>query len=305
VPDEDWLPLFRLTALLLSGARDEATAYVQQIESAKRGIVGEKRWAAHRDLLTWDVAKLCGRFHAHEAECVKALKLESIWEPSPFPIEVPESERKQHSDEPAFVPRPWIASPKWLLEHAPERPGDLRFAKNWLNRNGQVILASPLSRDEAEERHRHYEDYVLAVRLPEGLLLLIDWIGTDRFHPSRVTKKPSLNLSHLSVELRGSEFVATASLFTDLEIEGKLRLISGRVRRYADRWPSWSWSINWREGVRRIWDRRSGEEAFAMEPLTEAEREELAPALPIFGEFEAVARTVRNFLRDGGYGEIT
>ncbi len=303
LPDQDWLPVFRLTALLLSGARDEAAAYVQQIESAKRGIVGEKRWAAQRDRLTWDVAKLCDTFHAHEAECVKALKLESIWEPSPFPVEVPKSERKRRADEPTFTPRPWIARPNWLLEDAPEWPGDVRFAKNWLSRNGKVILSGPLSREEAEDRHRHYEKYALAVRLPEGLLLL-DWMGTDRFDPGRVAKKSWLNLSRLSVQLYGSDFVVRASFFTDLEIEGRLHLTSGDVRRQTARWPNWSWSIGWEQGVKRIWDRRSGELVFAMEPLTEGEREELKPLRPRFGEFEAVARIVGNFLRSGGYGEI-
>jgi hypothetical protein len=305
LPDQDWLPLFRLTALLLSGARDEAIAYVQQIESAKRGIVGEKRWAAQRDRLTWDDAKLCETFHAQEAECVKALKLESIWEPSPFPVEVPKSERKLRSDEPTFTPKPWIARPTWLVEDAPERPGDVRFAKNWLTRNGEIILASPLSRDEAEERHLHYEDNVLVVRLPGGLLLLIDWRGTDRFDPGRFVRVPSSNLSHWAVRLCGSQFAVDATFFKDLEVRGTVRLSTGRVREHGARWPSWSWSIDWDEGVKRTWDRRRGEEEFAMAPLTGAEREELTLPWPDFGEFEAIARIMVHFLRHGGYGEVT
>jgi hypothetical protein len=111
LPDEDWFPRASVTALHLSGQRGSAAAKVQQIKSPEWGEWRESQ----QDLLARDIAEICTLYHAREAEAVKELKLERIWEPSPFPVELPADQRKQRSDEPFFIPKPWPQRPEGLV----------------------------------------------------------------------------------------------------------------------------------------------------------------------------------------------
>src|SRR5262249_47636764 len=138
---------------------------------------------AHWDRVSRDIPALCSEFHIKEAATIKELKLEGIWEPSPFPVEVPVAERTAWTAEPLFSTAPWIERPSWLVADAPEEPGEVLFAKDTLHRNGRVVLEVPLTPEQAEERHRNLENYALAVRLPEGHLLLIRRFGWDRNDP--------------------------------------------------------------------------------------------------------------------------
>ena len=119
-----------------------------------------------RALFDQDTASLCAEFRSRERKVAKFHQLGNAWEPSPFPIEVPEAERAQKCDEPPFPARPWIAPPPGLVNAPPTQPGEIGYASKLLRRRSGLILAVALTREEAEERHRTRQDYVLAMRRP-------------------------------------------------------------------------------------------------------------------------------------------
>jgi hypothetical protein len=293
----------RVALLTLAGERERAEKYVRDIE-VRAGLDNSrvKSWVeAQRRFLARDVGDVCAEAHAGEAKMVKALKLESIWEPSPFSVEVPAAERKRRTAEPAFVAEPWIPRPPGLLQDVPEQPGDIRFAKDWLLRDGHVIMVAALSREQAEERSRNVEGYVLAARLPDGLLLLLNWHGKDRLDPDRVT----FRTYPVILELRGLHVIGRGYFEYDRDVAGVLKLESMRVRRHGVDWAEWEWSADWDEALQRTWDRRGSGQSYVKEPLSGPEHGRLTVPWPGLGEFEALVQIVRATLRSAGYGEIT
>src|SRR5262249_49541028 len=131
-----------------------------------------QQWAREqRAFLERDIASICAEFHAKEARGMKDLKLERIWEPAPFPVEVPATERTTSCAERPFVTTPWAARPP--VQEMPERPGEIRLGREIHTRKGRGVLQLPLTREQAEEAHRLREDYVFATRLPDGGLLTL------------------------------------------------------------------------------------------------------------------------------------
>jgi hypothetical protein len=102
----------RVKALVLAGERDLAVDCVR--ERPKRDPDNDywRSWAEEqRKFLARDIKDVCVECHAQEAETVKAMKLEALWEPSPFPVELPAHERAEKSAEPDFPMTPWISAP--------------------------------------------------------------------------------------------------------------------------------------------------------------------------------------------------
>src|SRR4051794_32351325 len=87
-----------------------------------------------------------------------------MWEPAPFPIELPAAEQRQAA-EALFSTTPWIMQRPSPLMDLPAMPGEVRFAVDVGRREGRLILIAPLTRQEAEERHQRSEKYAMAVRL--------------------------------------------------------------------------------------------------------------------------------------------
>jgi hypothetical protein len=203
----------RVTTLVLAGELERAAEYVSRIQGDDDVEDYAKASAkAHWDRISGDIEALCAEFHAKEAATVKALKLEGIWEPSPFPVELPVEERLSRTAEPAFSTTPWIGRPAWLLAEAPQQAGEIRFAKDTHYRNGRVILQMPLASEQAEGRHRELENYTLAARLPEGHLLLVRRFGWDRNDPEILKYRPDYRPSpHFIIEFYGSDRIASLS----------------------------------------------------------------------------------------------
>jgi len=291
--------------LLLAGERDRAESYVQRVEESDPSHW--KDWAkTQREFLAQDIGDICARFHAREAKNAKALKLDGIWEPSPFPVELPAAERKVQSGEPVFAPEPWIPRPASLLQEMPEQPGDVRFAKKWIFRGwDNPLLVASLSREEAEERHQNSEDYVLAARLPGRLLLMLGRQGVDRSDPARIKSPlpdPSKHVGGFLLEVHGRDFVAQALVFRDWDVDGVMWLSSVDVLQRSTRRSLWAVSFDRRESTKAIWDYR--EDRYNERPLTDRERGQLWFTTPRFGDFGTLVGMVLSALRSEGYGEI-
>jgi hypothetical protein len=293
-----------ILCLALAGEWDRAA---ELVERSERELERETEIAEIKDIwqrLTTDIDAVCADLHKREAATVKALKLERIWEPSPFPVELPASERSRLA-EPLFLPTPWIPSPPGLWQEVPTQPGEVRFAKQYLYSKDGLILPGALSPQEAKERHEAREEYVMVARLADRVLLRIVFSGLDRNNPELSaydsTWTPSLSLD---IELLGPSHVARARTSTDWDRTGVIELWCIEVNERYTRRRVWLCYIKLEENEKAIHDWRSGETTYAKSLPTPEERELATLPIPAFGEYAAVAERFRALLNVAGYGEF-
>lgn len=299
----------RVSALLLAGARERAEEVVRNVETHKEQNTHWQQWAkAQRDLLARDIAEVCAAYHAVEAETVKSMKLDSIWEPSPFPVEVSAVERRSQAAEPLFTTDPWPLRPPDLLVGVPQEPGKVLFAKTWRfrgSRNPTLVIA--LSREEAEERHRNGEDYVLATRLAGGLLVFLQLGGRDRREPGRAqdpNPDPTVYRRGLRLGLHGVQFFAEASFYVHPDVEYLIEASLIGVDERATQRDVWSSHLDSDENTLEIWDHR-GDGSKQKKKVSGPDMERFQCPSPNFGEFEPVVHIVLSVLRSEGYGELS
>jgi hypothetical protein len=295
--------LERITALQLAGKADRAAAYVEQLERDAEANGDRDHIRAHWKQVS-NVSALCERLRAQEADTAKAMKLKHIWEPSPFPVELPTAERGRVA-EPGFPTLPWVAGPSSpLLMMPPERPGEVRFAKRLAWHDDDPVLIAPLTVAEAEERHRGSETYLLAARLPDGFLMTIDRdTNWDRLKPGAVPYlRPSFH-----VHLFGFSQTITASPSSHGAGTGMLELWNIHVHDRASSALLWNASLILEHGTLGIWDYRSGDTfgAHTKSTISPALRDAAICQTPAFGEYTELAARLRSVLQLAGYGEIT
>jgi hypothetical protein len=286
-----------VAALLLAGNRQRAREVIERRDAETRG---DGYWQHlvnnQRALLDWDIASLCAEFRSRESKVANFLQLGNAWEPSPFPIEMPEAERAQKCDEPPFPARPWIVPSPGLVNAPPTQPGEVRFASKLLRRHGGLVLFVALTRAEAEERHRTRQDYVLATRRSdESLLVVRHHTGWSPHDPER----SRYSYRNFHVELHGSE-----GRFLHASIDEEVQ--RPRVLRM------WSINIYHRFGYRNVWQTHNDtrartitihdnrKDSYTKRPMTDAEFDLCEFAEPEFEDFNELWRRVETFLQMEG-----
>jgi len=246
-----------------------------------------------------DIATICQHFHAIEDKAVKELKLEKFWERAPFPVEVPAGERQSRSDESVFRTTPWIATPPWLLHDLPETPGEVRFAKDTFLRAGRMLLLVPLTPQEAEERQREGEGYVVFTRLADGSLLEVrnasEW---DRNNPS--PQSPRRYPNFYEVILRGPSRRIEATVTEDEAAPGMVDFWKVEIFENDDREEVWYWTTRDRGRSKTHSDRRVGK-FYEKVPATAAERELMECPMPAFGEYAEFVSRLHAWLKLARY----
>ena len=293
--------------LVLAGERDRAVDFVEKIEQASLVQGVDTKWEKTQwAFLARDIEDICAEAHAREAETIKAWKFEKIWEPSPFPVELPIPDRPGRSAEPPFVTKPWPERPPGMLPHLPDRPGEIRFAKDKYHRGQAIVLVEALTREEAEIRHQNMEDYVLAVRLPEGFLLSLQRgaTGNDRHDPRHGSRSLGLRIE---VKLIGVRYLVSAT-FCQRKQKGVLELWSAEVmelpyQRYKTAWRYFA-GLN-HDRIHVTDDPLGLDEKTSTRPPTDAEREFLTCEDPKFGEFDGIVTHVLALPRAAGFGEVS
>jgi hypothetical protein len=257
-----------------------------------------------RTFLERDISSICEEFHSREAETAKELKLGDIWEPTPFPAEVPEVERTTKFAEPPFAATPWFSRPPGLLEQPPEHPGEIRFARDALWREGRVLMLAPLTREQAGERHRRH-DYTLFARLSGGIVLALDhrtgWNPDDPDQPRNPVYEPRIQFN---LELHGSSLFARAWFGEDLDDGHFLHLHSIDVHKQDTRNSVWYCWYSPKDREKDIRDRTDRETIRTQTALTSEEQNFIACPIPEFGEFDSLLSRVRDLLLSGGFGNI-
>ena len=289
-------------ALVLWGQLDEAAELLNEYE---------RRWASNPDsvrriekqrgVLASGIPALCEEYHAKERATAEAMKLGDAWEPSPFPVEVTGSDRARVGSESVFFTTPWAELPANLWREMPDVPGDICFATFILERKGRQILWMPLTEQEAKERHQGYQEYVLAARLPDGMLVCLKhrtaWSPHDPVQPLNPAYVPTRDF-HLHIH--GSNFRITASIDEDREEKGSVDLYSVSVyegNATSDKWHAFNY---FREQTVSIHDSRAGVPLFNKRAMTPSDISLCRFTLPMFGDFWTYFMRVRDYLKREG-----
>ena len=292
-----------VTALILAGRRERARELIDSFE-AQPG--NKERWQTwlrdQRTFLEQDAASLGTEARSWEAKVAKVHRLGAAWEPSPFPTEVPETERAQKCDEPPFSARPWIAPPPGLVNAPPKEPGEIGYASKLLHRRSGLILAIALTRAEAAERHRTRQDYVLAMRRPDESLLVVRHLtGWSPHDPEQPRNPAYVPRRRYHVEVRGSQGrFLYASIDEESGRPGVLRMWWSEVYRMVGHGNIWQAYNDTRRRTITIHDHRQVSHGYTEEPMTDAELELCEFAEPGFEDFSELWRRVETFLQMKG-----
>ena len=285
-------------AFVLAGEPERAAEFIRTMERDSRQDWIKDAWK----FLDRDIASVCADFRASEESAAKALKLGDIWEPAPFPAELPAAERARAAD-PLFVTTPWVPQPPWLLQDAPEVAGDVRFAQGLFHRNGRALMLVPLTPAEAEERHRKPLRYVLATRLLDDVLLVLTCnTSSDPEEPPRPGPQRPPVLTECVVQFYSSSHYARATFHA--RGGGFLRLWTVEISTWPERRSIWLCYLDVQEGRRSIHDDRSGEHIRTTTPLSPTDLDLMTCPMPGFGEVDDLTRRVRAVLNNAGYGEF-
>ena len=299
--------LERVTALQLAGEEDRAAACLEQLQRAaetdgRRDQAIDEHWK-----LVADVGALCERLRRREVETIKTMKLDHLWESSPFPVELPAAERAKAA-EPSFSVLPWLPDTgSTLMRSAPDHAGETIFAKSFYWEAGKIVLLAPLTLAEAEERHREAEDYVLAARLPDGFLMTIahstSW---DRNDP-----RPLELIRPLRPKLHVHVHTPAHTLYTDTYAapHGDPELLavwSFTVHNRLNVNSEWYAFLNFQNGELGVHDSRNpGPTVSTRTAIWPALRDVALYPRPKFGEYADMYARIRSVLRIAGHGELT
>jgi hypothetical protein len=293
----------RVIALVLAGQRERAVEVVNEIE---RSYPDDRYWQpwvkAQRTFMERDITSVCEGFRRKEAKTAKELKLGDIWEPAPFAVEVSKTERMKCA-EPHFATKPWVSCPPGLLGDPPESLGEARFARYTLGRKGRVILLVPLTREEAEERHRTYQDYVLVTRLEDGNLFVLNhrtgWSPDD---PERPMKPDYVPIRKFRVDAYGSLGCVCARFEEDFDARDVLKMQSVSVYDGDDGRETWYAFNDFKDREKSIRDSRGDQDKREPRPMTPSDFLRFEFQMPRFGDMNDLWDRTREYLRNEGFG---
>jgi hypothetical protein len=307
--DQGFIARFEATvaALLLSGHRGRADELIAKCDArAGNNWYLQNLIRNQRALFDRDTASLCADFRSRESKVANFLQLGHAWEPSPFPIEVPEAERAQKCDEPPFPARPWIAPRPGLLNEIPMQPGEVRFASKGLRRKGGFVLFGALTREEAEERHRTRQDYVLAMRLPDNNLLVVHhWSRWSPHDPEQPRNPHYIPSRRFLLEVYGARGRLLQAGFSEpISRYDFLEMGSLTIFRPVDQGTIWYASNDIDERIKSIYDYRAPPYEREKRQMTEADLSLCAFAEPDFGDLDELWQRAYEYLQREGFGVL-
>ena len=179
----------------------------------------------------------------------------------------------------------------------------MRFAKETRWRKGRVILVLPLTREQAEEKHRTHQDYALATRLQGGTLLVRNhrtgWSPHDPEQPRNPDYVPT---RRIALAAYGSFGRVWAQFDEGFDARGVLEMRSVSVYdsigddeiRYAFN--------DFRDQEKCVRDHRVGPTIRTVRPMTASDH--LRFCAPPFGEFNELWDRTHEYLRIEGFGAL-
>jgi hypothetical protein len=168
-----------------------------------------------------------------------------------------------------------------------------------------VILFVPLTRDEAEEKHRTRQDYALATRRPDGNLFVVRHAtGWSPHDPEQPRNPAYLPRRSYHVEVHGPRVrLSHAAVYEDDERD-LLHMQSTHVYDEVRDREIWYTHNNVTERTIAIYDTRGAQRAYNTRPMTDSELALCKFADPGFGNFDELWRRVEEYLQRTGFGTL-
>jgi hypothetical protein len=255
-----------------------------ELKFAEEDLAAAKR---NQALLAKGDAAVFAHYHDWEGKVARGYKIEEAWEPSPFPAELPAAQRVKAAD-PTFPPSPWLHFPDTWRKAPPETPGEVRFARGFWDRQGQVALLHPITREQAEAHHRNFEGYTLTARLPERQLLILSFTASPEVRRPSPTVKYRLRIYNVRNRYMIAEFE------DDWDDPGILKMCRLDLQNAAD----WQSSLNFEENTKSIWTAGS----YYCRVMTDADRSAYAFPIPGFEDYETLWQRISTYLSSEGFG---
>ena len=193
-------------------------------------------------------------------------------------------------------------APAELINAPPAQPGEIGYASKLLRRRSGLVLAVALTREEAEERHRTRQDYVLAMRRPDESLLVVRHLtGWSPHDPEQPRNPAYVPRRSYHVEVHGSEgCFLHASIDEEIERPRVLRMWWIEVYRMFGHGNIWQAYNDTRARTITIHDHREVSDGYTKEPMSGVEFELCEFAEPEFDDFNELWRRVETFLQMKG-----
>lgn len=290
-------------SLLLAGEAEQAAAFVEEGERSANGEHEAELMRKLRGDLDRDIADMCADHHRREADMASVLKLKAIWEPTPFPVELPKASRAARTDEAPFPLAPWAPLPDDLYGALPEELDVPVFSKRLQDQGDAFIRLVPLSREDAEQRHEAHDRYCMVVRLSPANLLTIHYGVWDQANPGDRRDAGMLAPLDVFVNLRTPGWGLHASFKDeqrDLGRMGRLEIIVHDLERHIHVWQT---RLDATKGVRVTKDQRRGKSEVET-PMSDTEMAPwLTPVFP-FGDYWTLLRRIEACARLAGHGPL-
>ena len=136
-------PEFGISALILAGRRERAAELIEMERRRAGGVSLQRELVRPAGRAVWPgISHLSApTFDPGRSKVASCLQLGDAWEPAPFAVEVPETERARTSDEPLFPARAVdpAPGPDWSAE-PPAQPGEVRFASKVYSGAGAAVI---------------------------------------------------------------------------------------------------------------------------------------------------------------------
>ena len=260
------------------------------LKSAEESTKSSK---ARLALLARGEAAVFEHYRAWEDAVARGHKIEQAWQPSPFPAQLPTSQCRAKSADPKLTPTPWLDFPATWREDPPETPGEIRFAVRCWYRQDRLELLHPITREQAGARHRNFERYVLATRLPGGQVLIL-----GRSASSMAKQLPLVRCILWIYDSQGQRVVVDFQ--EGLDNRGILEMKSIAING-SEHWYS---HLSFEKGEKSIHDYRTEECSYECRPMTDDDRSLYAFRPPGFGDIGDFWRRISTYLSNEGFGMI-
>ena len=275
-----------------ASARGEETAFRRYETKAAEEALARARTL--RELLDRGTDAAFAFYREMEAAVAKGYKIEQIWEPSPFPAELPASKRAAKSADPVFPPTPWLVFPQTWRQDPPRKPGEIRYGIDWWDRQDRMSLLHPITREQAEARHRNFQPYTLATRLPEGQLMILTYESSLR---DGAWQPPVRYVLRIYGRRRRYMIV---DFQEDCVDPGVLKMHSIKIQGPR----AWESYLSFRDSEKSIHDYRMKKKSYECRPMTAQDRSVYTFTPPIFGEFDQLLQAISTYLSNEGFGAL-
>lgn len=292
-----------VVALLLAGRAQTASEIMDQLEA--RDPIWKRWLAKERQLLDRDIKAVCAEFHEREERTVQELKIASIWEPSPFPAELPEHERESVA-EPQFHAGRWPMTPDGLLAPLPEQRGELSFSKEYIFRRAFPVLLKPMTSEAGRRAYHAHEPLIAAQRLHDGNLLL-SIMRPQRAHQSWIDQA-SPELDPIWVDTRlllyGSERLVEIWLSRRSLSMEPISIHSIEIRTKDRHHSIWHCNFEYEQASATVFDYRSVPRSGGTSELPSKLHAALVLDHPVPGAPDDILHRTRQLLDGMGYGDL-